>query len=737
MPALAAIDLNGQAQGAIPAVKAVSGEARRIEAPKKKQKASALCFTPPAMINDKKKDRSYFRRGLLGEGGFARCFEVTDFKGVRLAAKTVAKTSISSEKVKGKLLGEIRVHKSMDHPHIVKQRDCFEDDVNVYMILDLCPNGTLMDMLRARKSFADPEIRFYGLQLLGAVKYMHSRRVVHRDLKLGNLFLDEDMNLRVGDFGLAALLIDDDDRKKTICGTPNYIAPEVLFGSAHGHSYEVDIWSIGVILYAMTVGKPPFQSKDVKEIYARIKANEYSWPALDTRMIDPRLKDLITRLLSTDPQSRPSIDDIAAHSFFNTGIMPKFVPLSALKQLPEWPSQQSAATFQRNHAAVTERAGVGGGRVAGSAQGQRVELAVERPESGRCLPPSLSPRTGPQARMVSLQVERAGGIAERLEHARVSTASAMAGGARRQQDQPEVTQAASLSSGATRAPSAQQVARSRCVTHGLNEQIEKAHQTGRVTRSVSAAHRDQAARNLERLHVADSLSNKPSNSPSSGATIAPTDALALLATELEFVLSRPRDSAVKASTNPRAPVKTFISRWVDYSHKYGLGYCLTSRATGVHFNDGSSMVLDARGQFFDFVSAQTCVQRFAVEQGMQQSELAKKVHLLKHFRDYMHNNLSIGEPTVEGDADDCLNDRVVYLTRYKKLSGGIMFVLSDGTVQCNFTDHSKLAVATGGCSRFIDVQKRVIDCSLEQLALGIAGQAGRDKLKLLFAHLSE
>ena len=92
---------------------------------------------------------------------------------------------------------------------------------------------------------------------------MHSQRVIHRDLKLGNLFLADNMQLKTGDFGLAAKLEFENERRRTVCGTPNYIAPEVL-ESKHGHSYEVDVWSFGVILYAMIIGKPPFETSEIK-----------------------------------------------------------------------------------------------------------------------------------------------------------------------------------------------------------------------------------------------------------------------------------------------------------------------------------------------------------------------------------------------------------------------------------------------------------------------------------------
>ncbi|KAF8259433.1 kinase-like domain-containing protein [Lactarius quietus] len=104
---------------------------------------------------------------------------------------------------------------------------------------------------------------------------MHTHQVIHHYLKLGNLFLDADMNIKVGDFGLAVLIESPGERKKTICGMPNYIVPEVLFNTANGHSFEVDTWSIRAII----VGRPPFQTKDVKEVYQRIHNNQYEFPS--------------------------------------------------------------------------------------------------------------------------------------------------------------------------------------------------------------------------------------------------------------------------------------------------------------------------------------------------------------------------------------------------------------------------------------------------------------------------
>ena len=136
------------------------------------------------------------------------------------------------------------------------------------------------------------------------------------------------MELKVGDFGLATKLEFEGDRKKTVCGTPNYIAPEIL-ESKHGHSYEVDVWSLGVILYTLLIGKPPYETSDVKTTYNRIKTNTYTFP--EHIVISAPARDIITKILNLDPAKRPNLDEILAHSFINNGHpVPKLMPISTL-----------------------------------------------------------------------------------------------------------------------------------------------------------------------------------------------------------------------------------------------------------------------------------------------------------------------------------------------------------------------------------------------------------------------
>ena len=202
-------------------------------------------------------------------------------------------------------MSEIKIHRSVKHAHVAQFLHFFEDSESVYILLELCSNQSMNELLKRRKRLHEIEVKCYTLQIINSLKYLHSHRIIHRDLKLGNLFLNDKMMIKLGDFGLATKLDFDGEKKRTICGTPNYIAPEVLEGRA-GHSYEVDIWSLGVIIYTLIIGKPPFETTDVKQTYTRIKRNQYSFP--DHVPISDEAKDLVSSILTGDPTARPTLD---------------------------------------------------------------------------------------------------------------------------------------------------------------------------------------------------------------------------------------------------------------------------------------------------------------------------------------------------------------------------------------------------------------------------------------------
>jgi len=286
----------------------------------------------PEVIKDPTRSNTNYERGrFLGKGGFAKCYELRHMVNNEISAgKIVPKSLLVKQHQREKMAQEITLHKTLQHKYVVKLFSFFEDSNFVYIILELCRRRSLMELHKRRKAITEPETRYFMNQILLGVKYLHENKIIHRDLKLGNIFLNDDMEIKLGDFGLATKENFDGERKRTLCGTPNYIAPEVL--TKKGHSYEVDIWSIGCILFTLLVGKPPFETQTLKETYKRIRANEYHVPS----RIGLQAKNLIRQLLQDDPLKRPSVAKILQDDFITQGYMPSRLPTSCLTMAPRF-----------------------------------------------------------------------------------------------------------------------------------------------------------------------------------------------------------------------------------------------------------------------------------------------------------------------------------------------------------------------------------------------------------------
>ncbi|KAJ0181335.1 hypothetical protein K1T71_003420 [Dendrolimus kikuchii] len=296
----------------------------------------------PEIIHDPQTNSTYQRLRFFGKGGFARCYEMQDIKTNQVwAGKIVSKKLMVKSSQKEKMAQEISIHRSLQHKHVVGFHSFFEDSMNIYIILELCKKRSMMELHKRRKAISEPETRFYMHQILLGVQYLHSKRIIHRDLKLGNLFLDDDLHVKIGDFGLAARIEYEGERKQTLCGTPNYIAPEIL--TKKGHSFEVDIWSLGCIMYTLLVGKPPFETSTLKDTYKRIKQCEYRIPS----SLRKPAAAMIVLQLQANPARRPSVDKLLQHDFFTSGILPAALPLSCLTTAPRTDQLEGVAMQRR------------------------------------------------------------------------------------------------------------------------------------------------------------------------------------------------------------------------------------------------------------------------------------------------------------------------------------------------------------------------------------------------------
>lgn len=295
----------------------------------------------PEIIHDPQTSSTYKRLRFFGKGGFAKCYEIQDVATEYIyAGKIVSKKLMVKSSQKEKMAQEISIHRSLRHQHVVGFHSFFEDSLNIYIILELCKKRSMMELHKRRKAITEPETRFFMHQILLGVQYLHRQHIIHRDLKLGNLFLDDNLHVKIGDFGLAAKIEYEGERKQTLCGTPNYIAPEIL--TKKGHSFEVDVWSLGCIMYTLLVGKPPFETSTLKDTYKRIKQCEYRIPST----LRKPAASMIVLQLQANPARRPSVDKLLQHEFFSSGILPAALPVSCLTTAPRT-DQLEGVTFPR------------------------------------------------------------------------------------------------------------------------------------------------------------------------------------------------------------------------------------------------------------------------------------------------------------------------------------------------------------------------------------------------------
>ena len=244
------------------------------------------------------------------------------------AAKIISKKTLTKSRTYQKLKSEINIHKSLHHENIVEFEHFFEDDENVYLILEMCQNQTLNELVKRKKRLHELEVQNYLSQLIPAVQYLKTMNIIHRDLKLGNLFLTDKMQLKIGDFGLATKVEYKGERKRSQCGTPNFMAPEIL-DFQRSYSYEVDVWSIGVIIYSLLFGRQPFEASDISLTYQKIKTLDYTFP--ENISISNQAKNLINNIFIKDPEKRLKIEEMNKHEFFFMGkSIPLFLPIQSL-----------------------------------------------------------------------------------------------------------------------------------------------------------------------------------------------------------------------------------------------------------------------------------------------------------------------------------------------------------------------------------------------------------------------
>jgi len=250
---------------------------------------------------------------ILGVGTFGRVKLVLHTPtNTPYALKCMRKGQIVALKQVEHVMNEKKILAMCDHPFLLTMAAAYQDENELYMLLQLALGGELFSILRERNRFDEPTSRFYAANVCSAFEYLHELRIVYRDLKPENLLLDADGYLKVVDFGFAKIIT---DRTWTLCGTPEYLAPEII--SNKGHNLGVDWWAIGILIFEMLVGFPPFCADDPMEIYQKILRGKITFPV----SFGKNAKDLVAKLLVANPTARLGClkrggRDVREHPFY-------------------------------------------------------------------------------------------------------------------------------------------------------------------------------------------------------------------------------------------------------------------------------------------------------------------------------------------------------------------------------------------------------------------------------------
>ncbi|KAF0693165.1 Aste57867_15833 [Aphanomyces stellatus] len=257
----------------------------------------------------------------LGEGTFGKVkYAVNTETDERVAIKVLDKDKIQKQNMGAQIKKEISIMKMVRNRHVVVLKEVLASRTKIFIVLELITGGELFDKIVSEGRFNEETARFYFRQLVDGVKYCHSQGVCHRDLKPENLLLDENGDLKISDFGLSALYEgggpDGADGSRasllhTTCGTPNYVAPEVLADKGYD-GRAADVWSIGVILYVLLAGFLPFDEPTMSALFRKIQKAEFSYPSWFT----PRVKTLLNKILVPDPETRSTLADIQQDEWY-------------------------------------------------------------------------------------------------------------------------------------------------------------------------------------------------------------------------------------------------------------------------------------------------------------------------------------------------------------------------------------------------------------------------------------
>ncbi|XP_073680911.1 serine/threonine-protein kinase MARK2 isoform X5 [Garra rufa] len=276
-------------------------------------KPGGRCNMPHSTADEQPHIGCYRLLKTIGKGNFAKVKLAKHvLTGKEVAVKIIDKTQLNSSSLQ-KLFREVRIMKLLNHPNIVKLFEVIETEKTLYLVMEYASGGEVFDYLVAHGRMKEKEARAKFRQIVSAVQYCHQKCIVHRDLKAENLLLDADMNIKIADFGFSNEFTLG-NKLDTFCGSPPYAAPELFQGKKYDGP-EVDVWSLGVILYTLVSGSLPFDGQNLKELRERVLRGKYRIPFY----MSTDCENLLKKFLILNPTKRGSLEQIMKDRWMNVG----------------------------------------------------------------------------------------------------------------------------------------------------------------------------------------------------------------------------------------------------------------------------------------------------------------------------------------------------------------------------------------------------------------------------------
>mmetsp|Transcript_22900 Transcript_22900/g.53437 ORF Transcript_22900/g.53437 Transcript_22900/m.53437 type:complete len:342 (+) Transcript_22900:28-1053(+) len=280
-------------------------------------------------------NKYYDTHESLGSGAFAVVKRGVHKKtGENVAIKIIDKKAIGADMAES-LQTEIEILQKVSHPNIIGLKEIFDSSKKLHLVMEMVSGGELFDRIVEKGHYSETDAADLMRAILDGLRYLHGLGIIHRDLKPENLLYAtpaEDSPIKIADFGLAKIC-PQQEIMFTTCGTPGYVAPEILRGEGYGA--EVDTWSCGVILYILLCGFPPFFEESTPALFDLIMKCDYSFPDPYWTNVSDSAKDVISRILVPQPGSRLTIDEILDHPFFSGEVSKEHMPSVGVK-LKEW-----------------------------------------------------------------------------------------------------------------------------------------------------------------------------------------------------------------------------------------------------------------------------------------------------------------------------------------------------------------------------------------------------------------